>query len=137
MPVPEVVAPPGVLVNVQVPVAGRLFNNTSPVAIVQVGWVIVPTPGAVGVAGWALMITLADVDEVHPDALVTVNVYVLATSPDIVVVVPVPELVVPPGDLVIVQVPEDGKPVNSTFPVAEVQVGWVIVPAAGADGVTG
>jgi len=62
---------------------------------------------------------------------------VLATSPDIVVLVPVPELVVPPGDLVIVQVPEDGNPVNSTFPVATVQVGWVIVPATGADGVTG
>ena len=131
------VVPPGVLVNVQVPVAGRPVNSTSPVAIVQVGWVIVPTTGSDGVVGWALMITLADGDEVHPDELVTVNVYVPATSPDIVVLVPVPELVIPPGDLVTVQAPDDGKPVNSTFPVATVQVGWVIVPATGADGVTG
>jgi hypothetical protein len=76
-----VVVPPGVLVNVQVPAAGRPVNSTSPVAIVQVGWVVVPTTGADGVAGWALMITLAEAAEVHPEAFVTVNVYVLAASP--------------------------------------------------------
>jgi len=34
--------------------------------------VIVPTTGAVGVAGWVFMITFADEVDVHPDALVTV-----------------------------------------------------------------
>ena len=36
-PVPEVVVPPGVLVNVHVPVDGKPFKTTLPVAIVQVG----------------------------------------------------------------------------------------------------
>ena len=35
-----------------------------------------------------------------------------------------------------VQVPV-GKPLNKTRPVAKVQVGWVMVPTMGADGVTG
>ena len=51
MPEPVVVVPPGDLVSVQVPVAGKPFKTTLPVAKVQVGWVIVPTVGAVGVAG--------------------------------------------------------------------------------------
>jgi hypothetical protein len=34
-------------------------------------------------------------------------------------------------------VPDDGKPFNITEPVAKAQVGCVIVPTAGADGVTG
>jgi hypothetical protein len=42
--------------------------------MVQVGWVIVPTTGAVGVAGCASMIILFDTSEVHPGALVTVKV---------------------------------------------------------------
>ena len=40
IPVPVVVAPPGVLVNVHVPVAGKLFNTTLPVGIAHVGWLI-------------------------------------------------------------------------------------------------
>ena len=39
------------LVNVQVPVAGKPFMITLPVAKAQVGCVIVPTDGAVGAAG--------------------------------------------------------------------------------------
>ena len=46
---PVVVTPPGVLVNVQVPVAGNPFKTTLPVDTEHVGWVIVPTVGAVGV----------------------------------------------------------------------------------------
>jgi len=45
-----VVVPPGDLVNVHVPVAGSPDNTTLPVARAQVGWVLVPTIGAVGVA---------------------------------------------------------------------------------------
>ena len=66
-PVPEML--PGLIV--QVP-AGSPFNNTLPVATAQVGWVIVPTVGAVGVVGCALMTTLADAGEVQAAAFVTV-----------------------------------------------------------------
>jgi len=69
------------------------------------------------------MTTLADAEEVQPEALVTVNVYVPAASPAIVVLVPVPEVVVPPGVLVVVQVPVDGNPFNMALPVATEQVG--------------
>jgi hypothetical protein len=137
VPVPVAVIPPGLLVNVHVPVGGKSFKTTLPVATVQVGWVIAPTAGAVGVNGCALITTLPDVGEVHPEALVTVNVYVPAVSPDIVVLVPVPVLVVPPGVLVNVQVPVDGNPFNVTLPVASVQVGWIVVPTIGVVGVNG
>ena len=60
---------PGLIV--QVP-AGKPFNTTLPVATVQVGWVMVPTVGAVGVAGCALITTLAEAGDVQPAALVTV-----------------------------------------------------------------
>jgi hypothetical protein len=72
VPVPVVVVPPGVRVKVQLPVAGNPFKITLPVATEQVGWVIVPTVGAVGVAGWVLITTLAEEDEIQPEALVTV-----------------------------------------------------------------
>ena len=57
---------------VQVPEAGKPLKTTLPVATVQVGWVMVPTVGAVGVDGCALMTTLPDTVEVQPDVLVTV-----------------------------------------------------------------
>ena len=72
VPEPVVVVPPGDRVNVHVPVAGNPFKTTLPVANVQVGCVIVPTVGAVGVAGCALITTLAEAGEIHPEALVTV-----------------------------------------------------------------
>jgi len=56
---------------VQVPEAGKPLKITLPVAIVQVGWVMVPIIGAVCV-GCALMTTLPDAGDVHPDVLVTV-----------------------------------------------------------------
>ena len=52
--------------------------------------------------------------------------------PDMVLLVPVPATV--PG--FIVQFPA-GKSFMVTLPVETVQVGWIIVPAVGADGVTG
>ena len=72
VPVPMVVVPPGVLVKVQLPVAGKPFKTTLLVDTEQVGWVIVPTVGAVGVAGWVLITTLAEDGDIHPEALVTV-----------------------------------------------------------------
>ena len=74
VPGPVVVVPPGVLVNVQVPDDGKPLSATDPVAVAQVGCVIVPTTGAVGANGCALMTMLADDPEIHPAALVTVHV---------------------------------------------------------------
>ena len=48
------------------------------------------------------------------------------------VVAPVPEIA--PG--LMVQFPE-GNPPRTTLPVPTMQVGWVIVPTVGADGVEG
>jgi len=49
VPEPVVVVPPGDLVRVHVPVAGNPDKTTLPVATLQVGWVMVPIVGAVGV----------------------------------------------------------------------------------------
>ena len=78
------------------------------------------------------MTTLAETGEVHPAALVTVYVYVPATSPDNVVLAVDP--VIEPG--LMVQLPA-GKPFSTTLPVASKQVGWVIAPNTGAAGVAG
>ena len=61
--------PPGLIV--QLP-AGNPLSTTDPVPTEQVGWVIAPTTGAVGVAGCALITTLADAGEIQPAELVTV-----------------------------------------------------------------
>ena len=66
-PLPEIV--PGLIV--QVP-AGKPVSTTLPVAVVQVGCVMVPIAGATGVRGCALITILADAGEIHPTALVTV-----------------------------------------------------------------
>jgi hypothetical protein len=127
VPVPE--TDPGLIV--QLP-AGRPVNITLPVGTAQVGWVMVPAVGAAGVAGWAAITTLADGDEAHPAAFITVKLYVPATRPEIVVVIPVPAIA--PG--LIVQLPA-GKLLRTTLPVATAQVGWVIVPAVGVAGAPG
>ena len=51
VPVPEIVAPPGLAVTVQLPLAGSPLRFTLPVDTLQVGWVMNPTIGAVGVSG--------------------------------------------------------------------------------------
>jgi len=79
-----------------------------------------------------LITTLVDDKEIHPDAFVTVKVYVPVANPETVVLGPLP--VMAPG--LMVQSPA-GKPFNTTLPVATEQVGWVIVPIAGAAGVPG
>lgn len=112
--------------------AGNPPKTTLPVATAQLGCVIELIVGAEGVAGFTFITILAEADEVHPTAFVTIKLYVPDAKPDKVVLAPVPAIA--PG--LRVQLPV-GKPFNTTLPVAIEQVGCVIAPAVGADGVTG
>jgi hypothetical protein len=109
---------------------GKPFKSTLPVETEQLGWVIVPITGAVGVA--AIITTLAVGIEGQPTSLVTVKLYVPAARPVKVLLAPVPATA--PG--LITQFPA-GKPLNTTLPVAIAHVGCVIAPTIGVDGVTG
>lgn len=119
---------PEILVEVPVPVilpgfivqlpAGNPLNITLPVATVQVGCVMVPTVGVVGIEGCVLMTTLEVGTEVQPEELVTVKLYVPEINPEMDVLVVDPAIA--PG--LIVQLPA-GKPLNITLPVASVQLG--------------
>ena len=84
---------------------------------------MIPITGAAGVAGCALITTLAEDTEVHPAAFATVKVSVPAARPDIVVRGPDPFVSTPPGLRVSFQVPADGMSLKITLPVATVQVG--------------
>ena len=68
--VPVPVTDPGFIV--QVPVEGRPFNITLPVARSHVGWVSVPGTGADGVGGCSGITTLAESADTHPPSFVTV-----------------------------------------------------------------
>lgn len=96
------------------------------------GFVIIKT-GTPGVE----IVTLIDSTEVHPKEFVTVKVNTPPSRSVIVLLVPVPAVVTPPGKRVITHEPDDGNPLNTTLPVGTVNVGWVIVPTAGAAGVGG
>ena len=133
-PLPEIVTPPGFLVNVQVPVAGNPLNTTLPVDIAHVGWVISPTTGGAGAEGCGLITASADDTDIHPPAVVTVKLYVPATRPETVVLVPVPFVIIEPGLRINVHVPDEGNPLSTTLPVGRVQVRLVIVPMTGAVG---
>jgi hypothetical protein len=61
---------PGLIVHV--PVAGNPVKTTLPVAVTQVGCVIVLTIGADGGAGCELITMFAEASEVQPDELETV-----------------------------------------------------------------
>jgi len=71
VPEPVVVIPPGDRVKVHVPAEGNPDKTTLPVARAQVGWVMVPTVGAAGDAGCALISILPEAGETQPEALVT------------------------------------------------------------------
>ena len=71
---PVIVAPPGEAVTVHVPDEGSPLKATDPVGTLQVGCVIVPMTGAVGVVGCALITAFVEATEVHPAAFVTVKV---------------------------------------------------------------
>ena len=136
VPLPEVVTPPGLRVNVHVPDEGSPLSATLPVATVHVGWVIVPTTGADGVTGCVLITAFADEGEVQPSELVTVKVYDPEGTPEMVVLVPLPTISVAPGFRIKVQLP-DGNPLSAMLPVDTAHVGWVIDPITGADGAGG
>jgi len=126
-PDPEIA--PGLIV--QLP-EGNPSKTTLPVATAQLGCVTELIEGAAGVAGFAFITILADGGEIHPDAFVTVKLNVPEGNPDRVLLVPEPAIA--PG--LIIQLPV-GRPFNTTLPVATVQVGCVIVPTVGAEGVIG
>lgn len=58
--------------NVQLP-EGKPLSTTLPVAVEQVGCVIVPTTGTEGVTGWVFITTTADAGLVQPTELVMVK----------------------------------------------------------------
>ena len=134
---PVIVEPTGLAVTVHAEV-GKPLNATVDVAVAHVGCVIVPTVGADGVTGWAMITALPEATEVQPEEVnVTVNVYVLpADNPEKFAVAIEPVIVAPPGLAVTVHA-EVGKPLNATVAVGIAHVGCVIVPTVGADGVTG
>jgi hypothetical protein len=134
VPDPVVVTPPGVRVSVHDPVEGKPLNNTLPVDTVHVGGVMVPTTGAVGADGGAVIITFDDDPDIQLFALVTVKVNVPTGRPEMVVVVHVPVVVTPPGVRVSVHVPVAGNPLNTTLPVGTEHVGTVTVPTPGTAG---
>jgi hypothetical protein len=126
VPVPEFVNPPGVRVIVQVPVAGKPLKVTLPVATEQVGWVGTPTIGAERVEGCGGIITSSDHDKAtHPAPLVTKKLYVPGRSPEMVVLTVVPIVITLPGFRLSIHVPGVGKPLSTTLPVGEIQVGYV------------
>ena len=135
VPVPVLVTPPGFRVTVHVPEEGNPESATLPVDIAQVGCVIVPTTGGVGINGCSLITTITDEGDVHPASLVTVKVYVPGSNPVTVVLDPVSVVITPSGLRVNVQVPVEGKPFSITLPVATVHVGCVLVPIEGAGGI--
>jgi hypothetical protein len=133
-PVPVVVAPLGLRVNVHVPVAGKPLRTTLPEGARQVACMTVPIEGTVGVVGAALMTIFMEGDDVQPAELVTVKVYVPAAKLENVVLTPVPVVVTLSGLRVNVHVPVAGKPMSvRLFDVVE-QVGCVSVPTEGAVG---
>ena len=71
---PVMVAPPGFAVIVHAEV-GNPLKATLAVASAQMGCVMVPTIGAEGVTGWALIAAGTDATEVHPEEVrVTVKI---------------------------------------------------------------
>jgi hypothetical protein len=110
--------------------ASNLYSRPVPVGLVTVTDAL-PNPseqstvctGLDGDGGCAFITTLDDAPDMQPDAFVTVYVYVPSEIPVTVVLVPVPVVVTEPGVRVSVHVPLDGKPLKTTLPVDNPQVG--------------
>ena len=69
---------------------GSPLRAALPVESVQVGGVIVPTTGGVGVGGCGGITAPDEGRDTHPGIISTVNVYVPGRRLEIVVLVPVP-----------------------------------------------
>jgi hypothetical protein len=123
VPVPVVNAPPGVRINVHVPLDGKPLSTTLPVDKVHVGCVTIPITGAVGVEGCAVMTTFADDTDIQLLSLVTVKELVPVERPEMVVLVPVPVVITAPGVRINLHVPLSGNPFNTTLPVPVEHVG--------------
>jgi hypothetical protein len=74
-----VIVPPVDIVTVQLPVAGNPLKATLPVAVAQVGCVIVPMIGAPGAEG-SLNVAFTPVAEVQPFAVICRSLYVPARA---------------------------------------------------------
>lgn len=83
------------------------------------------------------MMTSAETADVHPPAFVTVKLYGPGFRPSTVNVVPDPLVVMLPGKRVSVHVPSAGSPVITTLPEGKSQVGCVMLPGTGGDGIRG
>jgi hypothetical protein len=66
--------------------AGKPLNTTLPVATVQVGCMMMPANGAVGVAGCGLIVTIVP-EEIKPSEFFAVTVYVPAATEENIPVV--------------------------------------------------
>jgi hypothetical protein len=61
-------------VSVHDPDDGNPISTTLPVEFAQVGWLILPITGEAGAVGCGLITTLVVEADVHPSALVIINV---------------------------------------------------------------
>jgi hypothetical protein len=102
-----------------------------PVPVVYVGCVFVPAPGAEGVVGCVFTTTSTLASDVHPAALVSVNVYVLALA----ATSPVTDILTTDGLKLYVLVLS--YPMIWKLLVPVVHVGRVTAPSPGAKGVEG
>jgi hypothetical protein len=89
-----------------------------------------------GIPGVEIVTGIDSVD-VHPAEFVTLKVKTPPPRFVIILLVPVPIVVAPPGKIVRTHEPVDGNALNNTLPVGISNVGCIIVPTAGADGVVG
>jgi hypothetical protein len=81
VPVPFVIIPPGLRINVHVPVEGNPLSTTLPVATVQVRLVIVPTTGAVGKAFTVKVYVATAAVQGAPNGLSVVTVIITVLPP--------------------------------------------------------
>ena len=120
-PTPFKVVPPGDKVAVHAPTEGKPLNAIPPVETAQVGCVIVPIIGALGVIGCGLITTDAEANEEQTPSF-TVKVYVFGVKPVNVAVVPEPGKLEVTGVVDKVHDPA-GKPLKATLPVGTAHVG--------------
>jgi len=136
-PLPVIIIPSGFLVSVQVPVVGNPLSVTLPEDITHVGWVIAIMIGAEGAPGPVLIVTPVEEGDEQPSEFITVKKYVPGGTEEMVAELPVPGCLTLSGERTTVHEPGDGNPERITVPVGTAQVGCVIVPITGADGLGG